>query len=211
MSEIPSPEKNHGEPHEHATDDTGMSAIDNDLGMGNVVEPMEDLRLGDENDDASSYAVSTVAGSDDLSSAPTREQREVEEGVGMYMLPELPEDMEYGKKGRPAFKLGKSKVVDLYYGVTPNTSKEDLVKFLEGAWAEEKLTTIQVIFQLGNCRRGEGGKADRTKFEQALEWLVGKDLETVLLNVEEVGKHGCLKVLIPGPPCVCLPFWLPCV
>ena len=65
-----------------------------------------------------------------------------------------------GQNDCAAFSNTDSPVLDLFFKVTPKTKKEVLERRLDTAWKEEAEMTLKVIFNLGNLRKGGGGKQE---------------------------------------------------
>lgn len=58
--------------------------------------------------------------------------------------------------------------VDLFFKVTRDLPQEDLELFLIGAWKEDPLDTLKLIFHLRDCR---GGKGEKLQFYRCLNWV----------------------------------------
>lgn len=54
------------------------------------------------------------------------------------------------------YKKTGSKCLDLFVDVLPSTPRSDLSEYLEAAWGEDALTTLKLVFQLGDARKGKG-------------------------------------------------------
>ena len=107
-----------------------------------------------------------------------------------------------GENGRLAFaQLQDDVICDLYTKIVPSIPADDLVMLLENAWnckdaaAEEETRQriVQIIFQTGNVRRDDGGKADARNFLLSLLWLWDHNAKSVLANVHAMPAHTCLK------------------
>lgn len=83
--------------------------------------------------------------------------------------------------------------MDLYTDVLPDTERENLAKYLEEAWKEDPSTTLKLIFQLGDPRKG---KSDRLNLHQALLWLYDHHFETLLLNLHQVPRFSYYKSML---------------
>jgi hypothetical protein len=109
-------------------------------------------------------------------------------------MTDMPLDMVLGENDRPAFAATNSHALDFFFQVVPDIDRVDLVNLLEAAWEEHAVTTLRLIFHTGNVR--EGGKMDRLNFYQCLVWLWDKHPETLLLNLDKIEGHTCLKDLL---------------
>lgn len=81
--------------------------------------------------------------------------------------------------------------------MNPSASRESFDALLASAWAQDPTTALRLVFQLGNCRKGGGGKLDRRNFIRGLLWMWRNgQRRTVLLNLEEIHRQGCYKDLL---------------
>ena len=85
-----------------------------------------------------------------------------------------------------------SKCLDFFFDVTPGIGEARLIKLMASAWDDDPSTTLKIIFQLGDPRRGKG---DRKNFYKCLFWLYANHFETLMLNVHHVREHSCYKTL----------------
>jgi hypothetical protein len=108
----------------------------------------------------------------------------------------LPEGLVLGDNGACGLNSSGSKVLDLFFQLVPHVEQEHAERLLEAAWEENSLDTLKIIFQTGNARQDEGGKMDRPNFYMCLLWLWREKPETLLLNVDKIAAHGCLKDLL---------------
>lgn len=133
----------------------------------------------------------TAMSDEDLSQAPTQESQHAE-----LLLDELPDDLTLTENKRPCLKSSGSATLNLFFLAVPGIGLPALTDLLSEAWAEDPPNTLRLIFQLGNCRKGQAGKLDRVNFVRALLWLWNKDPETLLLNLQEIVEQGCYKTLL---------------
>ena len=91
------------------------------------------------------------------------------------------------------YKKTGSKCLDLFNDVMPYTSREDLSDYLKAAWEEDALSTLKIIFQLGDPRKG---KSDIKNLHQSLLWLYDNHFETLMLNIQNVGNFSYHKSLL---------------
>jgi len=89
-------------------------------------------------------------------------------------------------------KTGK-KCLDFLVDVMPFTSRERVVTYLEEAWVEDPFTTLQLIIQLGDPRKGKG---DKKNLYQGLLWLYKHHFETLLCNIDAIGRYSYRKSLL---------------
>jgi hypothetical protein len=101
-----------------------------------------------------------------------------------------------GENGQPAFASTDSAALDFFFRVVPRVSSDELIHLLETAWTEDAATALRLIFQTGNVRELDGGKMDRDNFYRCLLWLWKRHPETLLLNLEAIPQHTCLKDLL---------------
>ena len=126
---------------------------------------------------------------DHVSSAPT-----VPAGADQSELP-LPDGMLWGENCRAAYSTTSSACLDFFFKAVPDIPAEDFNGLLAAAWREDPETALRLVFNLGNCRKGEGGKSDRHNFHRGLLWVFQREPEVVLANLQEVVAHGCWKSL----------------
>ena len=110
------------------------------------------------------------------------------------MEEDAPPGMVRGENGLPAFKATDSAALDFFFSVVPDIEDEELMDLLNAAWEENPTTALRLIFQVGNVR--EGGKMDRPNFHKCLVWLWDNKPETLLLNIDKIQEHTCLKDLL---------------
>jgi hypothetical protein len=110
--------------------------------------------------------------------------------------PEPPEGMTLGEQGTLAFIRTDSALLDFFFNVVPDSSKEEVEQLLNLAWAEDRHLTVGLIFQLGNARLDQGGKMDQENFHTSLLWLMREHPATLLMNLKAIPKHTYLKDLL---------------
>ena len=93
----------------------------------------------------------------------------------------------------PAYSQSNSALVDLYYRMVRNISKEDLTELLHKAWQCNPLGTVKLIFQARDCR---GGKGDKDSFKLAFDWLTQHHIDTAAVNLHLLPEYGYWKDLI---------------
>ena len=108
----------------------------------------------------------------------------------------LPGNIALTENGRPCLKESGDGCLDFFFQAVPGITKDEFGKRFAGAWRENPLIALRLVFQLGNCRRGDGGKLDRVNFLRGLMEVWKVDPETLLLNVREIAAQGCYKTLL---------------
>eukprot|EP00283_Hemiselmis_rufescens_P002085 CAMPEP_0173468540 /NCGR_PEP_ID=MMETSP1357-20121228/76902_1 /TAXON_ID=77926 /ORGANISM="Hemiselmis rufescens, Strain PCC563" /LENGTH=377 /DNA_ID=CAMNT_0014436761 /DNA_START=81 /DNA_END=1211 /DNA_ORIENTATION=+ len=108
----------------------------------------------------------------------------------------LPEGLVRGENGRAAFATTSSACLDLFFQAVPDIDGERFKELLAAAWREEEETALRLVFNLGNCRKGEGGKSDRLNFHRGLLWVFQREPEVILANLREIARHGSHKSLL---------------
>eukprot|EP00284_Hemiselmis_tepida_P007399 CAMPEP_0174927318 /NCGR_PEP_ID=MMETSP1355-20121228/18067_1 /TAXON_ID=464990 /ORGANISM="Hemiselmis tepida, Strain CCMP443" /LENGTH=249 /DNA_ID=CAMNT_0016173413 /DNA_START=92 /DNA_END=838 /DNA_ORIENTATION=- len=116
-------------------------------------------------------------------------------GADQSELP-LPDGLIRGENGRAAFATTSSACLDLFFQAVPGISAEAFSDLLAAAWREDRETALRLVFNLGNCRKGEGGKSDRLNFHRGLLWVFQREPEVILANLREIVAHGCYKSLL---------------
>ena len=94
--------------------------------------------------------------------------------------------------GNNALSLGttKSTLVDFFTQMTRDTSSRVREDLLQGAWNENPLLTLKLIFHLFDCR---GGKKERNQGERCLLWLMDLHCEDLMVNFEHIWFYGYWK------------------
>jgi len=115
----------------------------------------------------------------------------------------LPPGLTLTENGAVQCTLDAAPCLELFFTADPHISPYHLDLLLGPAWASDPKKTLQIIFNLGNCRKGQGGKMQHRTFLLALLWLFKKSPETVLLNLEEIVEQGCYKDLLELVKAVC--------
>ena len=108
----------------------------------------------------------------------------------------LPENIAFTENGRPCLKESGDGCLDFFFQAVPGITKDEFAERFAGAWREDPLIALRLVFQLGNCRRRDGGKLDRVNFLRGLMEVWKVDPETLLLNVREIEIQGCYKTLL---------------
>lgn len=106
----------------------------------------------------------------------------------------MPDGLLRGEKGRPAYESTDSAALDFFFSVVQGVEDGELLRMLEAAWDEDRVTALRLIFQTGNVR--SGGKMDRWNFYKCIVWLWENKPETLLLNIKKIPHHTCLKDLL---------------
>ena len=75
----------------------------------------------------------------------------------------------------------------------PGIGEARLKALLGSAWAEDATTTLRLIFQLGDPRRGKG---DKRNFYASMLWLLQHHPDTFLENLPLVPRHSYYKTLL---------------
>ena len=104
----------------------------------------------------------------------------------------MPPKLILGENGCAAYDCTTSKCLDLF----SRTSPGGLYERLEAAWDEDPLLCVKIIFNMGNVRRGGGGKQDRTNFYRSMVGLWRVSPQTVVANVGLIPRHTSLKCLL---------------
>lgn len=87
-----------------------------------------------------------------------------------------------------------NRLLDFYYKVLRQTSKENVIDLLSKSWEIDPKNTFKLIFQLRDCR---GGKGERRAFQWCIEWLMANGhSEWVLLNLKNIPEFGSFKDLV---------------
>lgn len=105
-------------------------------------------------------------------------------------------EMTLNEKGCLSYISTSKYTLDFFFKAIPTISYDNLILLLENSWKEDKNTTIKLIFQLGNCRKKQGGKADKINFHTCLVWLYHKNPQIILDNLEQIKEHGYYKSLL---------------
>jgi hypothetical protein len=105
-------------------------------------------------------------------------------------------EMTLNEKGCLSYITTSKYTLDFFFKAIPTISYDNLILLLENSWKEDKNTTIKLIFQLGNCRKKQGGKADKINFHTCLVWLYHKNPQIILDNLEQIKEHGYYKSLL---------------
>ena len=120
-----------------------------------------------------------------LSVADTRSLQD-----NVFELP-LPENLVATKNGALAYEKvngGFAGVLTYFFDPCENV--------LRSSWEEDPFRTLQVIFNYGNIRTGESGKASRKHFYTALEYLYLEHFETLMANLQKIPVHTSFPVIL---------------
>jgi hypothetical protein len=101
-----------------------------------------------------------------------------------------------GENGGLALASTGCALVDLFCECVPDTPLEELHQLLDAAWKADPRVTLSLIFNIGGCHKGNGGKSDKHNFVRALLWLSDHHPETFLANLCYVQDHGCVRTLL---------------
>mmetsp|Transcript_27869 Transcript_27869/g.64744 ORF Transcript_27869/g.64744 Transcript_27869/m.64744 type:complete len:779 (-) Transcript_27869:91-2427(-) len=85
--------------------------------------------------------------------------------------------------------------LDFWFRVNPSMAQSEVLSLLRIAWDEDPVSTIKLVMQLGDPRRG---KSNRDNHQICLLWLWRHFPATVLENIESGAfeHHTCLKGLL---------------
>ena len=94
------------------------------------------------------------------------------------------------ENGAATFTASGSACLDLFFDTVPGIGEARLKALLGSAWAEDATTTLRLIFQLGDPRRGKG---DKRNFYASMLWLLQHHPETFIQNMPLVPRHSYYK------------------
>ena len=97
------------------------------------------------------------------------------------------------ENGAPTFVASGRACLDLYFDSVPGIDEERLKELLGRAWAEDATTTLRLIFQLGDPRKG---KSDKRNFYRSMMWLWQHHPESFLRNLPFIPRHCYYKALL---------------
>ena len=97
------------------------------------------------------------------------------------------------ENGAATFTASGSACLDLFFDTVPGIGEARLKALLGSAWAEDATTTLRLIFQLGDPRRGKG---DKRNFYASMLWLLQHHPETFFQNLPLVPRHSYYKTLL---------------
>lgn len=101
-----------------------------------------------------------------------------------------------GENGEWIHSSNESALVAFFFEVVPGVEQMRFEELLEGAFKENPMLALKLLFQLGCVRRKASGKSDRENFQRGLLWLWRKWPETYVLNIECIAKFTSLKELL---------------
>ncbi len=86
-----------------------------------------------------------------------------------------------------------SAVLDFFFKMVRNTPSDTAAQLMNAAWKENPLLTLRAVFHLRDCR---GGKGEKKKFHECLEWLATVAPQHITANLEHVAFYGSYKDLL---------------
>ena len=105
------------------------------------------------------------------------------------------------ENGAPTFVASGRACLDLYFDSVPGIGEERLKELLGRAWAEDATTTLRLIFQLGDPRKG---KSDKRNFYRSMMWLWQHHPDSFLQNLQFIPQRMPNHRTLPsgwGSPC----------
>jgi hypothetical protein len=103
----------------------------------------------------------------------------------------LPENLVPTENGALAYENVKGEL-----GLVLKYFFDPCEEVLWSSWEENSLLTLQVVFNYGNIRNGQGGKASREHFYTGLEHLYQEHFETLMANLAKIPVHTSFPVVL---------------
>jgi len=103
----------------------------------------------------------------------------------------LPENLVVTENGALAYENVKGEL-----GLVLKYFFDPCKEVLRSSWEENPLLTLQVIFNYGNIRNGQGGKASRQHFYTGLQHLYLEHFETLMANLAKIPVHTSFPVML---------------
>ena len=93
------------------------------------------------------------------------------------------------ENGDPSYTTTGDAVLDFFYKVNRNSSKESVQAMIKEAYVQEPDLALKALFHLRDCR---GGKGERRCWGYALEWMADNTLVMGRL-IQYIPEYGCWK------------------
>lgn len=143
---------------------------------------------------------------DDLSLAPTKFDVHPDDDMFSDDESVAPPNMTRTENGAATYTTSGDALVDFFFNVVPTIGAEEFERLLEEAWQQNKPASVRLVFQVGNCRKGEVGKCDKENFLRGLFAIWKKDPDVIFANLGEIVKHSSygtllrfLELVVAGP------------
>ena len=95
----------------------------------------------------------------------------------------------YTENGAVTNSTTLDSVLDLFFiaGSARKLSNSDLERMIASSYAQDKLTTLKLLFWAGDIR---GGAGERRFFSVALKWLAQNHIEDLLKNIHLISEFS---------------------
>ena len=100
------------------------------------------------------------------------------------------------ENGALGYKSTLNACLDFFFQTVPRMPESTLRDSLARSWSESPLTSLKLLFQLRDVRRG---KNDRHNFYKGMNWLMENHPRTLMSNLEMIPVVGCWKDLLRIP------------
>lgn len=102
------------------------------------------------------------------------------------------------ENGAVALSSSGNKVLDLWSGITRDSSDESLLKAINEAWIESPIYTLKCMFAKRDIR-GECGQGERRIFTIFYRWLFVNFKGVAINNIRHISEYGYWKDLLNIP------------
>ena len=102
------------------------------------------------------------------------------------------------ENGAVSLASSGNKVLDLWSGITRDSSEESLLKALHESWIESPIYTLKCMFAKRDIR-GECGQGERRIFTIFYHWLFVNFKGVAINNIRHISEYGYWKDLINIP------------